>query len=89
MDGRRTVNPLWTCVCKQVRFLPPAFWEYVVTGNQSVSKTDIPGSNPGTPVNVCSYLEAWRNWQSHWFAKPGSYYSLVWVRVPPPLSGYF
>jgi hypothetical protein len=24
MDGQWTVNPLWTCVCEQVRFLPSA-----------------------------------------------------------------
>lgn len=62
MDGHRAVNPGQACVCKQVRFLPPAFWEYAVIGNRSVSKTEAPGSIPGTPVSVCSDLEAWRNW---------------------------
>lgn len=28
------------------------FWEYGVIGNISVSKTDVPGSNPGTPAKV-------------------------------------
>ena len=52
MDEYWTVNPGWMCVCKQVRFLPPALWEYVVIGNRLVSKTEVPGSSPGTPVNL-------------------------------------
>ena len=57
MDGQWTVNPLWTCVREQVRFLPSAFLRgsMLVIGNRSVSKTEDPGSSPGTPVRVFSY----------------------------------
>ena len=92
LDGRALDCKPKVDVCLRVGSIPASgilLREYVVIGNRSVSKTEAPGSNPGTPAKVRGYSEAWRNWLSHWSAKPGSYPSLVWVRFPPPLPSYF
>lgn len=55
MDGHRTVNPMQTCAL-QAGSIPASGilgWYLGVcgNGNRSVSKTEVPGSSPGTPVN--------------------------------------
>ena len=53
LDGRALGCKPKVDVRLQVGSIPASgIWEYVVIGNQSVSKTDIPGSNPGTPAEV-------------------------------------
>ena len=56
LDGRALDCKPKADVCLQVGSIPASgIWEYVVTGNRSVSKTEIPGSNPGTPAEVFDF----------------------------------